>query len=76
MILNTLKLQHFKNYQDEKVQFGEGINCILGKNGMGKTNLLDAIHYLSMTKSALNTTDQQGIHFGEAFFAINGTFQK
>ena len=75
MILNTLKLQYFKNYQEVEIHFGHGINCILGKNGMGKTNLLDAIHYLSMTKSALNTTDQQGIHFGEAFFSVNGVFQ-
>lgn len=75
MILNTLKLQHFKNYQGTEFRFGPGINCILGKNGMGKTNLLDAIHYLSMTKSALKTTDQQGIHFGEAFFSINGVFE-
>jgi DNA replication and repair protein RecF len=75
MILNTLKLQHFKNYQEQEIHFGVGINCILGKNGMGKTNLLDAIHYLSMTKSALNTTDQQGIRYGEGFFAINGIFE-
>ncbi|MFY0605673.1 MAG: DNA replication/repair protein RecF [Cyclobacteriaceae bacterium] len=71
MKLNSLKLHHFKNYTEFQIQFEAGINCILGKNGMGKTNLLDAIHYLSMTRSALNSADQQNIGHGEKYFAIN-----
>lgn len=75
MKLNTLKLIHFKNYRETEVQFSAGINCILGKNGAGKTNLLDAIHYLSMTRSALNTVDQQNIAHGEPYFAINSELE-
>lgn len=72
MKLNSLKLFQFKNYQTLEVAFSQGINCIIGKNGMGKTNLLDAIHYLSMTRSALNSIDQQNITHGEMYFAIQG----
>lgn len=57
------------------MDFSEGINCILGKNGMGKTNLLDSLHYLSMTRSAFNSVDQQNITYGESFFAINSVFE-
>lgn len=71
MKLNSLKLSQFKNYQDFQISFSPGINCITGKNGMGKTNLLDAIHYLSMTRSALNSVDQQNISYGKKYFAIN-----
>lgn len=74
MLLKTLKLQHFKNYTEEDIQFSKGINCILGKNGMGKTNLLDAIHYLSMTKSAMSGTDSQNVEYQQNFFSINGEF--
>lgn len=73
-MLNTLKLIHFKNYVDQKVAFSDGINCILGKNGMGKTNLLDAMNYLSMTRSALNPVDQQNILYAQHFFALNSEF--
>ncbi|MEP0367770.1 MAG: DNA replication/repair protein RecF [Cyclobacteriaceae bacterium] len=76
MLLKTLKLQNFKNYPSLDIQFKKGINCILGKNGMGKTNLLDAVYYLSMTRSALNSTDQQSIHYGAPFFSINSVFDQ
>lgn len=75
MKLLSLKLTHFKNYEALSVDFSGGINCIVGKNGVGKTNLLDALHYLSMTRSALNTVDQQNISYQQPFFAINSTFQ-
>lgn len=74
MKLISLKLSYFKNYENLHIRFSDGINCILGKNGMGKTNLLDAIHYLSMTRSAINTVDQQNILHGENYFAINSEF--
>ncbi len=76
MKLNSLKLHHFKNYTEFQIQFEAGINCILGKNGMGKTNLLDAIYYLSMTKSALNSVDGQSIGHGQKYFAINSELVK
>ncbi|WP_258102812.1 DNA replication/repair protein RecF [Marinoscillum sp. MHG1-6] len=75
MILNTLKLQQFKNYKQVELEFGKGINCIIGKNGMGKTNLLDAVHFLSMTRSAFGGTDLQNIKHGQAFFALNAVFE-
>ncbi|XOV92466.1 MAG: DNA replication/repair protein RecF [Bacteroidota bacterium] len=74
MVLSTLKLVNFKNYQEESFHFKEGINCLLGLNGMGKTNLLDAIHYLCMTRSSQNNTDQDNILFEEPYFSIIGEF--
>jgi len=58
------------------MSFSGNINCFVGNNGAGKTNLLDAIYYLSFTKSYFNSVDQQNIRHGEAFFAIHGTFQR
>ena len=75
MILKSLSLNNFKNYPEVIVQFGEAINCITGLNGSGKTNLLDAIHYLSLTKSAFNSVDSQNIRNGTEFYAIRATFQ-
>lgn len=74
MHLENISLKHFKNYQQCDLEFSPYINCILGANGSGKTNLLDAIHYLSLTKSALNAIDQQNIQHDEEFFSIRGTF--
>ncbi len=76
MVLRTLKLANFKNYQEQIFHFREGINCILGLNGMGKTNLLDAIHYLSMTRSSLTNVDQENILFGENYFSVIGEFNE
>jgi len=76
MYLENLNLVNFKNYQWLDLALEPDINCIVGENGSGKTNLLDAIHYLSMTKSAFNAVDQQSISHGEEFFTIKGTFQK
>jgi DNA replication and repair protein RecF len=72
--LNTLKIINFKNYEEQEMAFSEKINCFVGNNGAGKTNLLDAIYYLSFTKSYFNSVDQQNIRHGESFFAIHGTF--
>ena len=48
------------------------MNCFVGRNGIGKTNVLDAVHYLSMCKSYLNPVDKQNIRFGERFFVVQG----
>lgn len=56
------------------MDFSSQINCFVGENGGGKTNLLDAIHYLSVTKSAFNTVDIQNIQHEQPFFLIKGTF--
>jgi len=74
MHLANITLVNFKNYLQEEVNFSEKINCFVGKNGVGKTNMLDAIHYLSMTKSFFNPIDVQNIHHGKDFFMIQGTF--
>jgi DNA replication and repair protein RecF len=72
----TLTLTNFKNYRDVSLDFSDKINCFIGDNGSGKTNLLDAIHYLSFCKSAFNPVDMQNVRHGEDFFSIHGTFMK
>ena len=76
MHLNTLKIINFKNYEEQEMAFSDKINCFVGNNGAGKTNLLDAIYYLSFTKSYFNSVDQLNIRHGETFFAIHGSFQR
>lgn len=74
MHIEKLSLINFKNYEEVTLNFSENINCIVGKNGSGKTNLLDAIYYLSTSKSAFNKIDSQNIRFGQQFFSVVGTF--
>jgi len=76
MHLNTLEVLNFKNHEAATWQFSPGINCIVGPNGTGKTNLLDAVHYLSMTKSAFHATDRQSIRHNAAFFMCKGEFER
>ncbi len=76
MHLASLHLANFKNYETAELQFSEEINCFVGENGSGKTNLLDAIYYLSLSKSAFNSVDGQNMRHGEAFFGITGHFEK
>jgi len=74
MYLKNLSLTNFKNYDQTELEFSSKINCFVGNNGVGKTNILDAIHYLSLTKSFFNNIDSISIRHGEEFFIINGTF--
>ena len=74
MHLGNLSLTNFKNYDESEFDFSNRINCIVGDNGVGKTNILDAIHYLSLTKSFFNNIDSLNIRHGSEFFIINGTF--
>lgn len=76
MHIENLTLFNFKNYEDFDTQFSPYINCIAGNNGAGKTNLLDAIHYLCLTKSSLLSTDSLLIRHGEGFFMVKGDFLK
>ena len=73
-MLASLHLLFFKNYDAADLRFSPGINCLIGDNGSGKTNLLDAIHYLSLTKSALTAADSQNIKQGADFFVVKGKF--
>jgi DNA replication and repair protein RecF len=72
--LKELTLLNFKNYPEAHLYFDSGIQCLLGKNGSGKTNLLEAIHYLSTTKNASGSPDQANIRHGENQFMIRGIF--
>ncbi len=74
MYIQSLQLHNFKNYRDEAIAFHPRFNCFVGLNGMGKTNVLDSLHYLAFTKSAFSGTDNQNILHGEGFFSLNGTF--
>ena len=70
MIINNLKLTNFKNHPERIFDFSPEINCFVGNNGVGKTNVLDALHYLSVGKSFLGNTDVNNIAIGEDFFSI------
>src|SRR4030042_1402806 len=74
MHLNSLSLVNFKNYLQADFEFSPRINCLVGNNGGGKTNVLDAIHYLCMCKSYFNAVDTQNIRTGSDFSVIQGTF--
>ena len=76
MYLQQLSVINFKNYTEAELTFSEGVNAFTGNNGAGKTNLLDAIHYLSLCKSYFNPIDTQQIKQGTDLFIINGTFNK
>ncbi len=75
MHIKSLSLINFKNYRQAEFSFDAGVNCFVGKNGSGKTNILDAVHYLSMCRSYLNPVDKQNIRFGEHFFVIQGCWE-
>ncbi|EKB50242.1 DNA replication/repair protein RecF [Cecembia lonarensis] len=75
MYLKNIRLKYFKNYDHAEVQFSPEINCFVGINGSGKTNLLDAIHYLCLTKSAINGMDNLNVQHQKEFFTIFGDFE-
>ena len=72
--LEKIVIQDFRNIALQELTFSPNINCISGGNGEGKTNLLDAIWYLSMTKSAFSTSDRYNFRHGTSSFAIAGTY--
>ncbi|MBS1527415.1 MAG: DNA replication/repair protein RecF [Bacteroidetes bacterium] len=76
MYLQHLSVINFKNYSEAELDLSEGVNAFTGDNGAGKTNLLDAIHYLSLCKSYFNPIDSQQVKLGTDFFVINGIFIK
>ncbi len=75
MNLKKLSIVNFKNYSEAEVEFSKGINCFVGPNGVGKTNLLDAVHYLSLCKSYFNAVDSQNIKHKNDFCVIQGDFE-
>jgi len=76
MILQSLSLLNYKNFESETFNFDERINCIVGHNGVGKTNVLDAIYHLSFGKSYFNPITSQNIKHGEDFFVVEGLYSK
>lgn len=76
MYLANLQLLQFKNFDDASFDFSDKINCFLGMNGEGKTNLLDAIFYLAFCKSFFNPIDAQIIKNDASFMVIQGDFKK
>ncbi len=74
--LENLQLIQFKNYEKLEVGFSEGINIFTGNNGQGKTNLLDAIYLLCMTKSYFQYSEKNLILFNHDFFRVKGIFVK
>lgn len=75
MYLKTLSLFNYKNFPEAAFEFDRKINCFVGKNGIGKTNVLDAIYQLSYGKSYFNPMAIQNIRHGEEFFVIDGEFE-
>jgi len=76
MYIERLQLSNFKNYETLDVDFSNNVNCLVGNNGAGKTNLLDALYYLSFCKSYFNPIDTQNIRSGADFFAIHGHYRQ
>jgi DNA replication and repair protein RecF len=76
MYLQQLSVLNFKNYTEAELTFSEGVNVFAGNNGAGKTNMLDAVHYLSLCKSYFNPIDSQQIKQDTDFFMVSGVFNK
>ena len=73
-VLKKIVIQDFRNIELQELEFSPNINCIWGGNGEGKTNLLDAIHYLSMTKSGIQTAEKFNFRHGCSSFALSGLY--
>ena len=76
MYLDKLSVLNFKNHSDSSLDFNPNINCFVGNNGSGKTNLLDAIHYLSFTKSFFIKQDSMNVLYNQSFMTVEGVFEK
>lgn len=76
MYMEKISIVNFKNLREVNVAFSPKLNCFIGNNGAGKTNLLDAVYYLSFCKSFSNPVDQLNICHNESFFMINGSYQR
>ena len=76
MHLKTLNLINYKNFKNQTFEFNSKVNCFVGSNGVGKTNILDAIYHLSFGKSYFNPIASQNIKHGEDFFVVDGRYSK
>lgn len=71
--LSRLSLNQFRNHREAKLELGPQLNCITGPNGTGKTNMLDAVHYLCMCKSYFEAQDMHNVLHGEEWFMVKGS---
>ena len=76
MFLKSLSILNYKNFDSVDFHFDQKINCVVGNNGVGKTNVLDSIYHLSFGKSYFNPVTSQNINHDAEFFVIDGTFEK
>ncbi|MDH5610374.1 MAG: DNA replication and repair protein RecF [Cyclobacteriaceae bacterium] len=76
MEIKTLHLQSFKNYENSILPFHSRVTCLVGLNGAGKTNVLEAIHYLAFTKGTASVTDLESIRSKDPYFRVKGLFEE
>lgn len=74
-VLEKIVISDFRNIHLQELEFSPNVNCISGNNGEGKTNLLDAIYYLSMTKSAFSSSDKYAFRHGAEEFSLSGSYR-
>jgi len=74
MFIRNLNVVNYKNLIQADLQFSSKLNCFIGNNGVGKTNLLDCLYYLSFCKSCFNLPDSQNVRHTEDFFVIQGKY--
>jgi DNA replication and repair protein RecF len=72
--LNSISILNYRNLADVNISLSPKINCFIGSNGMGKTNLLDAVYYLSFCKSAISPSDNGNIYHDASFFMLQGAY--
>ena len=75
MVLQQLKISGYRNLVDTSLEFSQELNCFVGRNGQGKTNLLESIYCLGLTKSFRTSKDQELVSLDKDEFQIHGTFQ-
>lgn len=75
LYLSAISLFHFRNHREARLDLGPEVNCLVGENGVGKTNLLDAVHYLSLCKSYFEPIDMHNVLHGEESFLVKGTMR-
>ena len=76
MWLKQLSIQHFRNYQELEVEFHPGLNIFLGQNAQGKTNILESIYFLALTRSHRTRNDRDLIYFESTDFKVSGQLQR
>lgn len=75
MFIRELSILNYKNLGEATLSFSKKLNCFIGNNGVGKTNLMDAIYYLSFCKSYFNNPDSQNVRHAEEYFALQGKYE-